>query len=129
MTLFVCGRCGARLTANVAEMPLPTAQTEAGPLVPAGRYATAPPPPGDPAQRGIVVLNPADVVHLEPHPESARSAGCCGPAGGDGWNRRCRCGADVAVLAADCWQAAEVRLNPGLTRRARGPAPRGPVLR
>jgi hypothetical protein len=53
--------------------------------------------------RDTVVVHPEDAPGLQPLPDWKNSSGCCGPAGYEGLNRACACGAPVATLAADCY--------------------------
>ncbi|MFI5494534.1 hypothetical protein [Actinoplanes sp. NPDC051859] len=53
--------------------------------------------------RDTVVVHPEDAPGLQPLPDWKNSSGCCGPAGYEGLNRACHCGAPVATLAADCY--------------------------
>lgn len=59
-----------------------------------------------------VVVHPADVPGLHPFSGGSNTIGCCGPAGTDGLNRACSCGAGIATLAADCSGPYELRLEP-----------------
>ncbi|WP_405882697.1 hypothetical protein OG762_31445 [Streptomyces sp. NBC_01136] len=68
--------------------------------------------------RGTYVLHPRDVVDLAFHPDSSRLGGCCGPSGDQGVNRVCTCGAEVAIVAADCSGGYETRLVPDAVRVA-----------
>ena len=76
---------------------------ERGDLVPAG-------------PRGTYVLHPDDVLGIDPHPDHRRLTGCCGPTGDYGVNHVCRCGAEVAIVAADCCSGYETRLVPDAVR-------------
>ncbi|WUD76950.1 hypothetical protein OG937_37250 [Streptomyces sp. NBC_00510] len=62
--------------------------------------------------RNTVVMNPEDAPGLQPLPGRRNSSGCCGPAGNQGLNRACPCGAPVATLAADCSGPFELHLDP-----------------
>ncbi|MDH6439809.1 hypothetical protein M2158_008350 [Streptomyces sp. SAI-144] len=66
--------------------------------------------------RGTYVLHPDDVVDLVPHPDLYRLIGCCGPDGRAGINHVCVCGAEVAIVAADCTSRYETRLVPDAVR-------------
>lgn len=66
--------------------------------------------------RGTYVLHPDDVLAITPHPESHRLTGCCGPDGRAGVNHLCGCGAQVAIVAADCTSRYETRLVPDAVR-------------
>ncbi len=59
-----------------------------------------------------VVVHPEDASSLQPLPHFENSSGCCGPAGNEGLNRACPCGAPVATLAADCYGPCELHLDP-----------------
>ena len=49
-------------------------------------------------------LNPADLTDSVRFTKNGdRLSGCCGPAGSDGPNQVCRCGAEVGTLQDDCW--------------------------
>ncbi|MEU8989802.1 hypothetical protein AB0C98_25800 [Streptomyces sp. NPDC048558] len=74
-----------------------------GPLVSAG-------------SRGTYVLHPLDAVGLDPHADGARLIGCCGPDGTRGVNHVCACGAEVAIVATDCYIRYETRLVPDAVR-------------
>ncbi|MFF8413977.1 hypothetical protein [Streptomyces omiyaensis] len=62
--------------------------------------------------RRTVLVHPDDAAGLQPLPDWKNSAGCCGPAGAQGLNRACPCGAPVATLAADCFGPYELHLDP-----------------
>lgn len=62
--------------------------------------------------RHTVVVHPDDAAGLQPLPNGQNSTGCCGPAGDEGLNRACPCGAPVATLAADCFGPYELHLDP-----------------
>lgn len=62
--------------------------------------------------RDTVVVHPEDAPGLQPLPHWKNSSGCCGPAGNEGLNRACPCGAPVATLAADCYGPYELHLDP-----------------
>ncbi|TXS53721.1 hypothetical protein EAO75_06085 [Streptomyces sp. uw30] len=66
--------------------------------------------------RGTYVLHPDDVVDLTPHSDRYRLIGCCGPDGSAGVNHVCGCGAEVAIVAADCSSGYETRLVPDAVR-------------
>ncbi|MEY9994541.1 hypothetical protein ABIE67_006573 [Streptomyces sp. V4I8] len=66
--------------------------------------------------RGTYVLHPLDALGLAPHSDVTRLIGCCGPDGTRGVNRVCACGAEVAIVAADCCSGYETRLVPGAVR-------------
>lgn len=66
--------------------------------------------------RGTYVLHPDDVVDIAPHPDPYRLIGCCGPDGRSGVNHVCACGAEVAIVAADCTSGYETRLVPDTVR-------------
>ncbi|WP_030942941.1 hypothetical protein [Streptomyces sp. NRRL S-646] len=66
--------------------------------------------------RGTYVLHPDDVVGITPHSDHRRLTGCCGPNGDDGVNHVCGCGAEVAIVAADCFSGYETRLVPDAVR-------------
>ena len=69
------------------------------------------------------VLNPDDLLDLPPHPNGARSSGCCGRDGCDGPNVICpSCGAEVATVRDDCWSYVEARLEPAAVRQQQVPA-------
>ena len=89
------------------------------PTLAVGAWAIDPAPPamypnGAPAgPLGCFVINPADGLELEPHPEGKRNGGCCAHDGLDGTNRRCAsCHAEVATLRDDCWSYVELRFEP-----------------
>jgi len=65
---------------------------------------------------GHFVLNPGDLLNVQPHSDASRSAGCCGPMGIHGPNLVCSGGHEVAALQADCWGPASVSLPPELVR-------------
>ncbi|MFI8960646.1 hypothetical protein ACIGO8_00920 [Streptomyces sp. NPDC053493] len=75
--------------------------------------------------RGQYVLHPDDVLPLGFHPEIRRLVGCCGPAGDDGVNRVCACGAEVATAYADCCGPYETLFVPDAVRVV--PAPEAPA--
>lgn len=62
--------------------------------------------------RYTVVVHPEDTPDLQPLPGWKNSSGCCGPAGNEGLNRACACGAPIATLAADCYGPYELHLDP-----------------
>ncbi|MFH8640352.1 hypothetical protein [Streptomyces goshikiensis] len=62
--------------------------------------------------RGTVLMYPEDAPALRPLPNWENNSGCCGPAGNEGLNRACSCGAAVATLAADCFGPYELHLDP-----------------
>ncbi|MDX2291007.1 MULTISPECIES: hypothetical protein [Streptomyces] len=62
--------------------------------------------------RQTVLVHPDDATGLQPLPNGENSTGCCGPAGDEGLNRACPCGAPVATLAADCFGPYELHLDP-----------------
>lgn len=62
--------------------------------------------------RQTVLVHPDDAAGLQPLPNGKNSTGCCGPAGDEGLNRACPCGAPVATLAADCFGPYELHLDP-----------------
>ena len=66
-------------------------------------------------REGRFFVNIADVLDLQDHADSRRLSGCCGPAGIDGPNQCCECGAAVATLMADCWMPHAVAFEPGRT--------------
>ncbi|MGN9762912.1 hypothetical protein [Streptomyces sp. SD31] len=61
---------------------------------------------------GTYVLHPLDAVGLAPHTDGTRLVGCCGPDGTRGVNHVCACGAEVAIVAADCSIPCETRFVP-----------------
>lgn len=62
--------------------------------------------------RRTVLVHPEDAADLRTLPGGKNSSGCCGPAGYQGLNRACVCGAPVATLAADCFGPYELHLDP-----------------
>jgi hypothetical protein len=62
--------------------------------------------------RNTVVVHPQDAPDLQPLPDWKNGSGCCGPAGDEGLNRACACGAPVATLAAECYGPYELHLDP-----------------
>ncbi|MEU0008550.1 hypothetical protein ABZ079_30925 [Streptomyces sp. NPDC006314] len=66
--------------------------------------------------RDTYVLHPLDVPELVFHPDSWRHIGCCGPDGEHGANRLCPCGAEVAIVAADCTSEYATRFVPDAVR-------------
>ncbi|MDR6319787.1 hypothetical protein [Actinoplanes couchii] len=62
--------------------------------------------------RDTIVVHPEDAAGLQPLPDHRNSSGCCGPAGNQGLNLACPCGAPVATLAADCFGPYELHLDP-----------------
>lgn len=66
--------------------------------------------------RGTYVLHPDDVVNIRPHPDSDRLSGCCGPDGHKGVSHVCACGADAAVVCADCCSGYGTGLLPDAVR-------------
>ncbi|MCK9871166.1 hypothetical protein MRI28_16230 [Nocardiopsis dassonvillei] len=62
--------------------------------------------------RRTVLVHPDDAADLRPLPRGKNSSGCCGPAGNQGLNLACVCGAPVATLAADCFGPYELHLDP-----------------
>ena len=138
---FHCEQCGTPLTRPVLRLPgVPQPRpevtyedvTEA--TLPEGTWAfdAEPPawaprdkarfdpekPPGLLTDRPVgvwncPVLNKVDLLDLPSHPDSWRSSGCCGRAGGDGPNVVCpSCGELVATIMDDCHTRQEVRLEP-----------------
>ena len=127
-------------------LPGPDGRRHGPPSVPRGTYVVDPRPfgapfvPADPAQeydgvvpggkwmsdergalvsagpRGTYVLHPDDVLGIAPHPDHRRLIGCCGPNGDYGVNHVCGCGAEVAIVAADCCSGYETRLVPDAVR-------------
>ena len=88
------------------------------PTLTVGYWAVDPDPvwrlnTGEPADSpGCLVINPADAVELEVHPDSRRSSGCCGHDGSGGPNRRCpECHCEVATLHDDCYTVVELRFE------------------
>jgi hypothetical protein len=117
-----CRHCGQNLTRRVEQVPeLPEPRpygTGYAPTVPVGTWAVDPGPVGwirDAAisSLGCLVINPADGLDLELHPEAERNSGCCGHDGLDGPNRLCpSCHAEVATLRDDCWSFVDLRFEP-----------------
>lgn len=114
MAFIVCVRCGKRLTAEIAETPLPAPVTEetrgSRQFLPArmtsGTYAVGP-------EMNGFVLNPDDVKSTDLHPDLHRQAGCCGLDGLHGPNLICaRCGAEVGTKESDCWTQQQVVMLP-----------------
>ncbi|WP_371101466.1 hypothetical protein [Streptomyces sp. PU_AKi4] len=127
-------------------LPGPDGRRHGPPSVPRGTYAVDPLPFGAPFEpaapdeeydgivpggmwmsdergflvsagpRGTYVLHPDDVVDVVPHPDGRRLTGCCGPHGRAGANHVCACGAEVAIVAADCTSGYETRLVPDAVR-------------
>ncbi|MFD7838678.1 hypothetical protein [Streptomyces sp. NPDC059761] len=62
--------------------------------------------------RHTVLVHPDDAADIQPLPNWENSNGCCGPAGDEGLNRACPCGAPVATLADDCSGPYELHLDP-----------------
>ncbi|MFF5506201.1 hypothetical protein [Streptomyces roseolus] len=62
--------------------------------------------------RRTVLVHPHGAAGLQPLPDWENSTGCCGPAGDEGLNWACPCGAPVATLAADCSGPYELHLDP-----------------
>jgi hypothetical protein len=145
MNVLSCVACGSRLTEPVRRLdempeypgwdglPDPDGRRHGPPSVPRGTYVVDPQPfgapfepigPGDDERgflvaagpRGTYVLHPDDVVDLVPHPDPYRLIGCCGPDGRAGINHVCVCGAEVAIVAADCTSRYETRLVPDAVR-------------
>ncbi|GHG43186.1 hypothetical protein [Streptomyces hydrogenans] len=99
--------------------------------MPPGTFAVDPDPSGPPyvldevsgflvesGPRGTIVLNPADGLGLEEHPDVAMRRGyCCGMDGEWGPNLVCMCGAAIATLYSDCYQVQELRLQPDTVER------------
>ncbi|MET7785100.1 hypothetical protein ABZS93_00450 [Streptomyces sp900116325] len=99
--------------------------------MPPGTFAVDPDPSGPPyvldessgflvesGLSGTIVLNPADGLGLEEHPDIAMRRGyCCGMDGEWGPNLACKCGAIIATLYSDCYQVQEVRLQPDAVER------------
>jgi hypothetical protein len=121
-----CTACGRRLTEPVRlldEMPGfppadwlpdPGGNRQGPPSVPRGTYVADPLPHGtytaDSLPHGTYVLHPDDVVDIAPHSDVQRLLGCCGPSGHNGINHVCPCGAEVAIVTADCCSRYETRL-------------------
>ncbi|SDJ72531.1 hypothetical protein [Streptomyces indicus] len=144
MNVLHCAACGRRLTEPVRRLDAvpepppyeggaaPDGLYRAPATLPRGAYCIDEAPFGAPyvqpsgagewdpciadGPRGTMVLNPDDVLDLEPHPVPRRNVGCCGPAGRDGVNRLCTCGAEVAILSADCYTSYELRFVPDAVR-------------
>lgn len=136
VTVFTCLRCREILTEDLSEIPVAVLATpttpsdltsgeECPPWLGNGTFAVDPSPFGPPYVPGpeseqlvsagsthTILINPHDLVVRHPHPDSARRAGCCGPAGRYGPNLLCVCGAEIATESADCWTAQVVRLEP-----------------
>ncbi|OOC55954.1 MULTISPECIES: hypothetical protein [Nocardiopsis] len=129
MTVFLCPRCGVRITPDLVELPAvpnPPAEEDRDPrtllapsTVPRGHYAAEPgrmfrerafAAPGDP--RSSIVIHPEDAPELRSPPDGRSGLGCCGPSGDRGANRACSCGNRVATLVADCLGPYELRLDP-----------------
>ena len=124
--VLACRACSFILTEPVERVRTvperPGAQDDGGrrpPTMPRGTWAVDPEPRAvlsigeSGGSTDCLVLDPADGVELEPHPDPTRSSGCCGHDGCDGPNRRCpRCHADVATLSDDCWTVVELRFEP-----------------
>ncbi|MGY4395622.1 hypothetical protein ACVWZA_000783 [Sphingomonas sp. UYAg733] len=62
---------------------------------------------GDPVPLDFIPqywLNPDDLTKaVKMTADGRRLNGCCGPAGSNGPNQKCQCGAEVGTLQADCW--------------------------
>lgn len=122
LVVISCQSCGQNLTRPVeqmAEVPEPHGRGIGyAPTLPVGTWAVDPRPVGwikDAATSslGCLVVNPADSLDLEPHPEPRRNSGCCAHDGCDGPNRLCpSCHAEVATLRDDCWTPVELRFEP-----------------
>ena len=50
-----------------------------------------------------VVVNKADLINAENHPNKGRLNGCCGLDGLDGLNKVCIKGHEVGTECSDCW--------------------------
>ncbi len=53
-------------------------------------------------EKGLMVINPADLINTIDH--RLRISGCCGMSGFDGPNKLCINGHEIATEHADCWQ-------------------------
>jgi hypothetical protein len=122
MPFFVCVRCGRRLTAAVAEVPLPPPAVEEESSterflparMTAGTYAVN-------AQTGGFVFHPDDITGTDLHPDPRRRNGCCGLDGLDGPNLVCAgCGAEIATKQSDCWSQQQVTLPAAAARPVAG---------
>jgi hypothetical protein len=134
VAVFACRRCGALVSGDVEEVPLPDQAPAAGtrresqPRMMPGTFAVDPEPFGPPyvpiavdsrilvsdGSRDTIVLSPADVRGVERHRDRQRLNGCCGLDGTDGPNLVCAgCGAEIATEQSDCWVSwHDVRLEP-----------------
>lgn len=125
--VFRCRGCRRALTRPVRRLAVLPAleyadedEVSMAPTVGVGSWAMDPEPrlrAADGAPRGslgCLVVNPADGLDLEAHPDPYRNSGCCGHDGCDGPNRRCpACHAEVATPSDDCWTHVELRFEPG----------------
>ncbi|WP_143194051.1 hypothetical protein [Micromonospora sp. CB01531] len=146
MTVFACVRCRTSLTNDLdevqfAELPEPVAPSDlqtgdpCPAWVPSGNFAVTVDPFGPPyvwsedegflisaGPRNTVLISPDDLLVRRLHPDDKRRSGCCGPAGHDGPNLVCNCGAELATESSDCWTAQVVRLQPHAVVRTDGGA-------
>jgi hypothetical protein len=142
VTVFACLRCQGVLTEDLSEVPfamlaVPTSPSdlspdeECPPWLMRGTFAVDPSPFGPPyvpdpddeflisaGSVHTILINPHDLVVRHSHPDSRRRSGCCGPAGHDGPNLLCVCGAEIATESADCWTAQVIRLEPAAVAQA-----------
>ena len=62
------------------------------------------------------LVNRADLVGTQHHPDSHRNNGCCGLDGCDGPNLVCERGHEIGTEKSDCWMAHAAVLLSSVTR-------------
>lgn len=66
---------------------------------------------------GCPLINLADLVDTQDHPDSRRNGGCCGRDGCNGPNLLCMQGHEIGTERSDCWMAHAAVLVRTMTRR------------
>lgn len=125
---FKCIRCGALITRPLSELPADTpVNVEDGQdHVPTGTYATNPEDNWT-GMEGWYVVNLADAIDTQRHPDIGRLNGCCGLDGLDGRNTVCANGHEVGVEKSDCWMSHCLLLDPEAVEIVRAVQPQRPA--
>lgn len=116
--IFECPTCHQPVTRPLVPLPddVPVSYEDGKPAIPEGFFALSDDDYWT-GSAGCPLVNLADLVGTQHHPDSRRNSGCCGRDGCDGPNLVCGRGHEVGTEKSDCWMAHAAVLLSSVTRR------------